>query len=69
MRFLLGMGLPFGAQLLREMASMIVLNALVALPVFSIVRRVLQPVMPEGPRRRRRRSYTTGGLSPLTRTR
>ena len=67
MRFLLGMGLPVSGPLIREMASTIVLNALVALPVFGLVRRVLQPVLPEGPRRRRRRSYTTGGLSPLRR--
>lgn len=68
MRFLLGMGLPFSVQITREALSTIVLGALVALPVFSVVRRFLQPVLPEGPRSRRRRSYTTGGLSPLSRS-
>lgn len=67
MQFLLGMGLPMSLPLLREIASMIVLNSLVAIPVFGFVRRVLASVTPEDPRRRRRRSYTTGGLSPLTR--
>ena len=33
-------------------------------PVFALVRRVLAPALPEDPRRRRRRAYTTGGLSP-----
>ena len=67
-QFLLGMGFPMSWALLREIASMIVLNSLVAIPVFGFVRRILSPVIPDDPRRRRRRSYTTGGLSPLTRT-
>ena len=29
--------------------------------------RVLAPLLPDDPRRRRRRAYTTGGLSPLSR--
>jgi hypothetical protein len=44
-----------------------VLNAIIALPVFAAVRRWLSPVLPDDPRRRRRRAYTTGGLSPLSR--
>ena len=36
-----------------------------ATPVYALVRRWLCPVLPEDPRRRRRRAYTTGGLSPL----
>jgi rod shape-determining protein MreD len=35
------------------------------LPVYALVRRIVQPALPEDPRRRRRRAYTTGGLSPL----
>jgi hypothetical protein len=35
--------------------------------VYAVVRRVLLPALPEDPRRRRRRAYTTGGLSPLSR--
>jgi hypothetical protein len=29
------------------------------------VRKVVAPALPDDPRRRRRRAYTTGGLSPL----
>ena len=36
-------------------------------PLYALVRRVLLPALPEDPRRRRRRAYTTGGLSPLSR--
>ena len=38
-----------------------------ALPLYAGVRRWLLPALPEDPRRRRRRAYTTGGLSPLSR--
>ena len=34
------------------------------MPVYALVRRWLLPVLPEDPRRRRRRAYTTGGLLP-----
>jgi rod shape-determining protein MreD len=43
----------------------VLVNTLLALPVYAAVKRLLQPVLPEDPRRRRRRAYTTGGLSPL----
>ena len=33
----------------------------------TLVRRILLPFLPEDPRRRRRRAYTTGGLSPISR--
>jgi hypothetical protein len=35
--------------------------------MWTLVRRALQGGLPEDPRRRRRRAYTTGGLSPLSR--
>ena len=38
-----------------------------ALPVYVVVARWLWSKIPEDPRRRRRRAYTTGGLSPLSR--
>ena len=47
----------------------VALNALIALPVYALVRRWLLPGLPEDPRRRRRRAYTTGGLSPLSQAR
>jgi rod shape-determining protein MreD len=67
MNFMLGIDAPVSFLLLRQILATIVLNALIALPVFAVVRRWLSPALPDDPRRRRRRAYTTGGLSPLTR--
>jgi rod shape-determining protein MreD len=67
MNFMLGIDAPVSFLLLRVILATIVLNAIIALPVFGLVRRWLTPSLPEDPRRRRRRAYTTGGLSPLSR--
>jgi rod shape-determining protein MreD len=67
MNFLLGIDAPVSFLLLRQILATILLNAIIALPVHALVRRLLLPVLPEDPRRRRRRAYTTGGLSPLSR--
>jgi rod shape-determining protein MreD len=67
MQFLLGVDSPVSWQLVREIVATIVVNAVLALPVYNTVRRVLGAHLPEDPRRRRRRAYTTGGLSPITR--
>ena len=67
MQFLLGVDAPVSWLLVRQILATIVLNALLALPVYALVRRVLLPLLPDDPRRRRRRAYTTGGLSPLSR--
>jgi rod shape-determining protein MreD len=67
MNFMLGIDAPVSFLLLRVILATIVLNAIIALPVFGLVRRWLSPALPEDPRRRRRRAYTTGGLSPLSR--
>jgi rod shape-determining protein MreD len=69
--FLLGVDAPISVELLREIVLGMVVDAIVALPFWLIVRRALQGSMPEDPRRRRRsrRAYSTGGLSPLTRAR
>jgi rod shape-determining protein MreD len=64
--FLLGIDSPVSLLLVRQIIATILLNALLALPVYALVRRVLQPYLPDDPRRRRRRAYTTGGLSPLS---
>jgi rod shape-determining protein MreD len=66
MEFLLGVDAPVSWLLIREIAATVLLNTLIALPVFGIVRRWLEPALPEHPRRRRRRAYTTAGLSPLS---
>ena len=67
MQFLLGVDAPVSLLLIREILATIVLNAILALPVYALVRRVLLPFLPGDPRRRRRRAYMTGGLSPISR--
>jgi rod shape-determining protein MreD len=66
MEFLLGVDAPVSLELLRQIVLGVVLDTVFALPVWLVVRRVLEPTVPRDPRRRRRRAYTTGGLSPLT---
>ena len=67
LQFLLGVDAPVSFLLIRQILMTIVLNTLLALPVYLACRRVLAPFLPDDPRRRRRRAYTTGGLSPLSR--
>jgi rod shape-determining protein MreD len=67
LQFLLGVDAPVSLLLVREILLVIVLNTLIALPVYLACRRLLLPFLPDDPRRRRRRAYTTGGLSPLSR--
>ena len=67
LQFLLGVEAPVSLELVRQILMTIVLNTLLALPVYVVCRRVLLPYLPDDPRRRRRRAYTTGGLSPLSR--
>jgi rod shape-determining protein MreD len=67
-QFLLGVDAPVSFLLVREILATVLVNMVIALPVYAIVRRVLGPYLPDDPRRRRRRAYTTGGLSPITRS-
>jgi rod shape-determining protein MreD len=67
MQFLLGVDAPVSWLLLQQIILTVLVNTLISLPVYAIVRRVVQPALPDDPRRRRRRAYTTGGLSPLSR--
>jgi rod shape-determining protein MreD len=67
LQFLLGVDAPVSAELLRQILMTIVLNTLLALPVYALMRRAVLPFLPDDPRRRRRRAYTTGGLSPISR--
>jgi rod shape-determining protein MreD len=67
MEFMLGVDAPVSLELLRQIILGIVVNTIVAVPVWIIVRRCLIGSLPRDPRRRRRRAYTTGGLSPLSR--
>ena len=64
-QFLLGVDAPVSLLLLQQILIVVLVNTLLALPVHALVRRIIRPVLPEDPRRRRRRAYTTGGLSPL----
>jgi rod shape-determining protein MreD len=66
MEFMLGVDAPVSFELLRQIVLGVLVNTIVALPMWALTRRVLEGALPEDPRRRRRRrSYTTGGLSPL----
>jgi rod shape-determining protein MreD len=66
--FMLGVDAPVSFELLRQIVLGVVVNSVVALPLWVIVRRLLEGALPDDPRRRRRRrAYTTGGLSPLSR--
>jgi cell shape-determining protein MreD len=66
-QFLLGVDSPVSWLLAQQIFLTVLVNTLIALPIYEIVRRIIHPVLPEDPRRRRRRAYTTGGLSPLHR--
>ena len=66
MEFMLGIEAPVSFELLRQIVLGVVVNTIVALPMWVLVRRVLEGALPDDPRRRRRRAYTTGGLSPLS---
>jgi rod shape-determining protein MreD len=66
-QFLLGVDAPVSSLLFQQIVVQTLVNSLIALPVYGIVRRIVRPALPEDPRRRRRRTYTTGGLSPLQR--
>ena len=64
-QFLLGVDAPVSWLLLQQLFISVLVNSLIALPVYALVRRLITPALPDDPRRRRRRAYTTGGLSPL----
>jgi rod shape-determining protein MreD len=66
-QFLLGVDAPVSFLLLQQIFITVLVNSLIALPTYALVRRIVEPALPQDPRRRRRRAYTTGGLSPLQR--
>jgi rod shape-determining protein MreD len=66
-QFLLGVESPVSWLLLQQIFITVLVNALISIPVYAAVRRVIGPALPQELRRRRRRAYTTGGLSPLQR--
>lgn len=56
--FMLSIDAPVSLLVLREMAMTVVLNALIALPFFAVVRRLLRPVLVVDPSPRQRREST-----------
>jgi rod shape-determining protein MreD len=68
MEFMLGVDAPVSFELLRQIVFGVLVNTIVALPMWALTRRVIAGALPEDPRRRRRRAYTTGGLSPLSKS-
>ncbi len=64
LQFLLGVDSPVSWLLLQQIFITVLVNTIIALPVYALVRRVITPALPEDPRRRKR-TYT-GGLSPLS---
>jgi rod shape-determining protein MreD len=66
-QFLLGVDAPVSLLLLQQIFMSVLVNTLIALPVYELVRRILYPALPADPRSRRRRSYMTGDYSPLQR--
>lgn len=67
MEFLLGVDAPVSLELVREIVLGTVVATILAAPVWALTRRLLEPSLPDDSRRRPRRAYTTGGLSPLSR--
>jgi rod shape-determining protein MreD len=68
MEFMLGVDAPVSFELVRQIVLGVVVNTIVSVPLWALVRRSLEGALPDDPRRRRRRrAYTTGGLSPLSR--
>jgi rod shape-determining protein MreD len=65
-QFLLGVDAPVSLLLIQQIVLQVLVNCLIALPVYEIVRRILYRALPRDPRARRRRAYTTS-LSPLQR--
>jgi rod shape-determining protein MreD len=65
MQFLIGVDAPVSLELLREIISTSLVNAIVATPVFLLVRRALAAGLPDD-RRRRRRPRRPAGAAPLS---
>ena len=66
LQFLLGVDSPVSTLLLQQIFMSVLVNTLIALPVYAIVRRVLRGALPSDPRARRRPAYRrSAALSPL----
>lgn len=65
LQFLLGVDAPISVMLIEQIVLQVLINSLIALPVYEIVRWILYRTLPDDSRRRRH-SYSTGSLSPLS---
>jgi rod shape-determining protein MreD len=63
--FLLDIEAQVSALVLRDMLVSVVLNAVLALPLFALVRRVLRPVVGDSPLTRRRRRFRQREAGPI----
>ena len=63
-QFLLGVDSPVSGLLFEQIFMTVLINTIIALPVYHGVRRLLRGAVPAGPRAPRR-GYTSGALSPL----
>ena len=63
--FMLEIGASVSPLVFREMLVTVLLNALIALPVFALVRRVLRPVLVVDPLERRRRRRQPRAAGPI----
>ncbi len=66
LQFLLGIDAPVSSTLFLQVLATILVNTLIALPAFAVVRRSLGGAIPADRRPRRRRQYAAS-LSPLHR--
>jgi rod shape-determining protein MreD len=63
--FMLSSGASVSALVLRDLLVTVVLNVLIALPIFVLVRRVLRPVLLVDPLERRRRRRGPRSAAPI----
>jgi rod shape-determining protein MreD len=66
MQFLLGVESPVSLELFRQILSTVLINTLLALPVYALVRRILAPALGDrGRDQRGRRGRRPSPISPL----
>lgn len=66
-QFLLGVDAPVSLLLIQQIFLTVLVNTLVALPVYELVRRFIYRALPRDPRRRRTHLAYTAALSPVQR--
>lgn len=64
-QFMLDIGASVSVLAIREMVATILLNVILALPVFALIRRVIRPVLLYDPLERRRRRQQPQSAGPI----